>query len=101
MSKKVTFSLFHRKFENGPFLAKNGPKSAFLAQNAQKWGFIFENCALEFPNFCRKLSLCSPKNITALVFQGNLKNGPFWFKIYPNLVYIWLIWLDAVIAGNR
>ena len=31
------FSLFHRKFENGPFLAKNGPKSAFLAQNAQKW----------------------------------------------------------------
>ena len=39
MSKKVTFSLFHRKFENGPFLAKNGPKSAFLAQNAQEWGF--------------------------------------------------------------
>ena len=34
------FSLFHRKFENGPFLAKNGPKSAFLAQNNQKWGFL-------------------------------------------------------------
>ena len=40
MSKKVTFSLFHRKFENGLFLAKNGPKLAFLAQNAQKYGFL-------------------------------------------------------------
>ena len=57
MSKKVTFSLFHRKFENGLFLAKNGPKSAFLAQNAQKWGFwafFFKNCALEFPNFLQE-----------------------------------------------
>ena len=57
MSKKVTFLLFHRKFENGPFLAKNGPKSAFLAQNAQKWRFLaffFENCALEFPNFLQE-----------------------------------------------
>ena len=40
MSKKVTFSLFHRKFENGSFLAKNGTKLAFLAQNAQKWRFF-------------------------------------------------------------
>ena len=54
MSKKVPFSLVHQKFENGPFLAKNGPKSAFLAQNAQKWGIIsifFENYTLEFPKF--------------------------------------------------
>ena len=57
MSKKVTFLLFHRKFENGSFLAKNGLKSAFLAQNAQKWGFLaffFEKCALEFPNFLQE-----------------------------------------------
>ena len=38
MSKKVNFMLFPRKFENGPFLAKNGPKLAFLAQHAQKRG---------------------------------------------------------------
>ena len=84
----MTFSLFHRKFENGPFLAKNGPKSAFLAQNAQKWGVfsIFSKTAhWNFLIFCRKPSLCSPKNITALVFQGNLKNGPFW----PKLTQIW------------
>ena len=35
--KKLHFD-FHRKFENGSFLAKNGTKLAFLAQNAQKWG---------------------------------------------------------------
>ena len=79
MSKKVTFSLFHRKFENGPFLAKNGPKSAFLAQNAQKWGFLafFSKTAhWNFLIFCRKPNLCSPKNITAFVFGEIWKN--FW-----------------------
>ena len=84
MSKKVTFSLFHRKFENGPFLAKNGPKSAFLAQNAQKWGFLafFSKTAnWNFMIFCRKLSLCSPKNITA----GKFEKWPF----LPKLTQIW------------
>ena len=88
MSKKVTFSLFHRKFENGPFLAKNSPKSAFLAQNTQKWGFlafVSKTAHWNFLIFCRKPSLCSPKNIAAFVFQGNLKNGPFW----PILSQIW------------
>ena len=90
MSKKVTFSLFHRKFENGSFSARNGPKSAFLAQNAQKWGclaFFSKTARWNFLFFCRKLSLCSPKNITALVFQRNLKNGPFW----PKFTQIWSI----------
>ena len=57
LKKKVTISLFHRKFENGPFLAKNGPKLAFLAQNAQKWGvfsIFFSKSALEFPNFLQE-----------------------------------------------
>ena len=60
--------------QNLPFCPKNGGFSLF-----------FTNCALEFPNFCMKPSLSSQKNITALVFQGNLKNGPFW----PILTQIW------------
>ena len=54
MGKKVTFSLFLQKLENGPFLAhfdKNGPK---FGQNDKKWWFLaffLENRTLEFPNF--------------------------------------------------
>ena len=48
--KKVKFLLFHRKFENGPFLAKNDPKLAFLAQNGC-FSHFSEDCALEFPIF--------------------------------------------------
>ena len=41
ISRKVTFSLLHRKFENSPFLAKNDPKWTLLAQNDQKWFAFF------------------------------------------------------------
>ena len=88
MSKKVTFSLFHRKFENGLFLAKNGPKLGFLAQIAQKWCFFtfFSKTAhWNFLIFCRKPSLWSRKKMTVLVFRGNFKNGPLW----PKLTQIW------------
>ena len=39
MIKKVTFSLFQQKFENGPFLAKNGPKSALWPKTPKNGGF--------------------------------------------------------------
>ena len=32
-------------------------------------------------------------------FSGKFEKWSFLAKIYPNLVYIWLIWLEAVIAG--
>ena len=38
--KKVTVSLFVRKFKIGPFLAKNGPKSAIFGQNSPKSVFF-------------------------------------------------------------
>ena len=39
-----------------------------LFSKTARWNFLI---------FCRKPSLCSPKNITALVFQGNLKMALF------------------------
>ena len=81
MSKKVTFSLFHQKFEKGPFLAKYGPKSAFLAQNTQRWVFLtfFSKTAhWNFLILCRQLRLSGVQKILRLwFFVGNLKNGPF------------------------
>ena len=92
MSKKVTFSLFHRKFENGPFFGQKwskiglfGPKcpkmrvSAFFFSKTAHWNFVI---------FCRKPSLWSQKIMTALIFGGNLKNDPFLAKIDPSLAIL-------------
>ena len=38
--KKVTVSLFGRKFKIGPFLAKNGPKFGIFGQNSPKSVFL-------------------------------------------------------------
>ena len=103
MNKKVTFLLFHQKFENGPFLAKNGPKLAFLAKNAQKWWFLafFRKLRVGISQFFAGSLASAVQKYYGFRFSGKFENWPFLAKIDPNLAYIWLIWLDAVIAGNR
>ena len=65
--------------QNWPFWPKMPKNERFLHLS------FLQNCALEFPNFCWEPSLWSQKIMTALVFWGNLKNGPFW----PKLTQIW------------
>ena len=82
--KKVTFSLFHQKFENGPFLAKNGPKKRF--------SHFSENCALEFPNFFAGSLASAVQNILRFLFSGKFEKWPFLANIDPNLAGCWNSW---------
>ena len=50
--------------------------------------------------FCGKPSLCSPKILRLWFFWEIWKMALFGQNL-PKFRYIWLIWLDAVIAGNR
>ena len=88
MGKKVTFSLFHRKFENGPFWAHFGPIWPILAQNAKKqrfFAFFSKTAHWNFLIFCTKPSLWSRKKMTVSLFCRKFKNDPFW----PKLTQIW------------
>ena len=58
-------------------MAKNGSKFAFLAQN--------EKLRIGISLFLAESLASGVKNITALVFRENLKNGPFLANIHPNL----------------
>ena len=87
MTKKVTFSLFHRKFENGPFLPK-------MVQNWAKrpkmgvFRIFFENSALEFPNFLQEAQSLESKKNDGFGFSGKFQKWPFLTKIDPNLALI-------------
>ena len=104
MGKKVTFSLFPRKFENGPFLAhfdQNWPK---FGQKDQKWWFFtyfLKTAHWNFLIFCTKPSLWSWKNIPVSLFWRKFKKDPFCLKltqIRPKFGHSWKSWKNLKVG---
>ena len=100
-SKKVKFSLFHQKFENGHFLAKNGPKSAFFCplppppgggvKNIFYWAPAFRictDCLLKYEWNLLKIGLKNPYFQVCLDFQLFQHPGKL-AKFRPNLGQFW------------
>jgi hypothetical protein len=81
--KKVTVSLFHRKFKIGPFLAKNGPKLAIFGQNSSKsvfFALIFKSTHQIFLIFPMNPRFHKCKKMSVSLFCRKFKIGPFLAK---------------------
>ena len=78
--KKVTVSLFHRKFKIGPFLAKKCQKLVIFGQNSLKSLFVVLILKVThqiFLIFLMKPWLYKCKKITVSLFCQKFKIGPF------------------------
>ena len=106
--KKVTVSLFGRKFKIGPFLAKNGPKLAIFDQNSPKSVFfvlILKVTHQIFLTFLIKPRLYKCKKMTLLLFCRKFKIGPFFAKNGYNLATFsqkspFILCFDLILSGN-
>ena len=79
--KNVTVLHFGQKFENGPFLAKNGPKIAISVQNGKKCFCYFLKTAHQiFIIFCQKFNLNILISKRVSFTQGKFIFGCFWPK---------------------
>ena len=88
MCKKVTFSLFHRKFENGPFWAQFGPFWPKIPKKRRFFAFFSKTAHWNFLIFCTKPSLWSRKN-DGFTFLSKIQKWPILAQIEPNLTQIW------------
>ena len=79
----MTFSLFHRKFENGPFWAQFGPFLLKMAKNRGFFAFFFENRALEFPNLFEWSLVSGVEKNDGLAFLSKIQKWPILAQIYP------------------